>query len=338
MTLYRRLLLTATLLAFAVIALGAYVRLSDAGLGCPDWPGCYGHWLGVPEAAHEQLAAQEAYPERPINTGKAWKEMLHRYLAGTLGLLIFALCLLAWRKTLRQQRSPVLPTLLLGIVCVQAALGMWTVTLLLKPAIVSLHLIGGMTTLSLLVGLSLADGKATGTDRIGSGVRMVAAGTLLAIIVQIGLGAWVSSNYAALACPDFPLCQGQWRPEMDFGHAFSMHRDLGMTADGRLLPLEALTAIHWTHRLGALAVTALTGVLTMILLRTRTRRWQTWGWILAGLLVTQLSLGIANILLALPLALAVAHTLGAACLLTATLAINIQINHRQLFEAQLKKP
>jgi cytochrome c oxidase assembly protein subunit 15 len=331
MTLYRRLLLTATLLAFAVIAFGAYVRLSDAGLGCPDWPGCYGHWLGVPDAAHEQLAAQEAYPERPINTGKAWKEMLHRYLAGTLGLLIFALCLLSWRKTLRQQQSPILPTLLLGIVGLQAMLGMWTVTLLLKPAIVTLHLIGGMTTLSLLVGLNLVNDHTAITPEIGRGTRLLAAAALLAIIFQIALGGWVSSNYAALACPDFPQCQGQWRPNMHFEHAFSTFRELGMTTDGRLLPFEALTAIHWAHRLGAMVVTLIAGTLAIVLLRSSVRRWQTWGWILAVLLLTQISLGIANVLLALPLLLAVGHNLGAACLLTATLAINIQINHQRFF-------
>ena len=209
MRFYRRLLLVATLLAFAVIALGAYVRLSDAGLGCPDWPGCYGHWLGVPDAAHEQQAARIAFPERPINTGKAWKEMLHRYLAGTLGLLILSLCLLAWRKEFRQRQSPALPTLLLCVVGVQAALGMWTVTLLLKPLIVTLHLIGGMTTLSLLIGLALRD-QAVHAVTLGRVTRIVAASALLAIIVQIALGGWVSSNYAALACTDFPSCQGQW--------------------------------------------------------------------------------------------------------------------------------
>jgi cytochrome c oxidase assembly protein subunit 15 len=338
MLVYRRLLLTATLLAFAVIALGAYVRLSDAGLGCPDWPGCYGHWLGVPDAAHEQLAAQEAFPVRPLNTGKAWKEMIHRYLAGTLGLLILSLGLLAWRRDIRRNQPPMLPTLLLAIVCIQAALGMWTVTLLLKPVIVTLHLIGGMTTLSLLVGLQLANGKPINTAGIGQGTRLLAAGALLVIIIQIGLGGWVSSNYAALACPDFPLCQGQWRPNMDFGHAFNLHRELGMTSDGQLLPFAALTAIHWSHRLGAMVLTVVAGMLAIALVRTGAPRWRSWGWILSGLLATQISLGVANVLLALPLALAIAHNLGAACLLTATLAINIEINRQRSFLPELKKP
>jgi len=325
MRFYRRLLLAATLLAFAVIALGAYVRLSDAGLGCPDWPGCYGHWLGVPEAPHEQLAAAQTYPERPLNTGKAWKEMLHRYLAGTLGLCILTLCLLAWRKEIRLRRSPALPTLLLGVVGMQAALGMWTVTLLLKPLIVTLHLIGGMTTLSLLVGLSLRE-QAAQDKVIGQGTRILAAGALLAIIIQIALGGWVSSNYAALACTDLPMCQGAWRPPMSFGQAFSLHRELGMTADGQLLPFQALTAIHWTHRIGAIVVALMVGALALSLLRTGQRRWQIWGGVVLGFLTLQISLGIANVLLSLPLVLAVAHTIGAACLLTVALSINIQIH------------
>ena len=323
MRFYRRLLLVTTLLAFVVIALGAYVRLSDAGLGCPDWPGCYGHWLGVPEAPHEQQAAAQAYPERPLDTGKAWKEMLHRYLAGTLGLLILALSILAWRKECRSQQSPALATALLAIVGLQAALGMWTVTLLLKPVIVTLHLIGGMTTLSILVGMAVARRKAVPDDAARLVTRLLAAGALLALVVQIALGGWVSSNYAALACPDFPTCQGQWQPAMDFTHAFSLHRELGQTADGQLLPLAALTAIHWSHRLGALVVALLSGMLALALFRTGKGRWQVWGGLLAVLLLAQIGLGMANVLFGLPLAIAVAHNLGAALLLTATLAINI---------------
>jgi cytochrome c oxidase assembly protein subunit 15 len=323
--LFHRLLLLATLLAFAVIALGAYVRLSDAGLGCPDWPGCYGHWLGVPEAPAEQLAAAQAYPERPLETGKAWKEMLHRYLAGSLGLLVLTLCVLAWRRECRQQQSPALPTALLLIVCLQAALGMWTVTYLLKPVIVTLHLLGGMATLSLLAGMLFARRETGRAPAIGPVPRLLAGGALLFIVLQIALGGWVSSNYAALACADFPTCQGQWRPEMEFDHAFSLHRELGQTADGQLLPLASLTAIHWSHRLGALAVTLIVGALAVSLIRTGHRRWRRWGGLLLGLLALQLGLGLGNVLLSLPLPVAVLHTLGAAALLTATLAINIQL-------------
>ncbi len=322
MRLFNRLLIIATLLAFAVIALGAYVRLSHAGLGCPDWPGCYGHLLGVPEASHEQLAANQAYPERPVESAKAWKEMIHRYFAGTLGLLILALCLLSWRAALRRQQSPALPTVLLGIVSLQAALGMWTVTLLLKPLIVTLHLLGGMTTLALLIALIPKQNNTLPSTRSGSDLRLPAAIALLAIILQIALGGWVSSNYAALACSDFPLCQNSLLPNMDFGQAFSLHRELGQSADGNLLSLEALTAIHWSHRLGAIIVLLSVSTLATALLRSGAKMQ---GGLLLGLLAVQITLGIGNVLLSLPLPLAVAHNAGAACLLSLTLVINIRL-------------
>lgn len=307
MRLYCRLLTLAALLAFVVIAMGAWVRLSDAGLGCPDWPGCYGQWLGVPEHA--------------ADSAKAWKEMTHRYAAGGLGLAILGICLLAWRH--RPRISPLLPTALSGIVIFQALLGMWTVTLLLKPVVVSAHLLGGMTTLALLVWLKLRenDGPADGT----SSHSLKASGLLaLALVVlQVALGGWVSSNYAALACPDFPTCQGRWLPEMDFGHAFTVHRELGQTAAGALLPASALTAIHWSHRLGALLLGITVGGLGLALLRRP--GWRAWGLLLLLLLILQISLGIANVLLSLPLPLAVAHNVGAALLLSATLAINFRL-------------
>lgn len=322
MALYRRLLLATTLLALVVIGLGAYVRLSDAGLGCPDWPGCYGHWVGLPETQQEQQLAQQAYPDRPLHTAKAGKEMLHRYAAGTLGLLILCLCFLAWRPALRQRQSPALPTLLLGVVGLQAALGMWTVTLLLKPVIVTLHLLGGMTTLALLLTLCLKTWRPPTTVVAPPGLRWLAAAALLAVVVQIALGGWVSSNYAALACPDFPRCQTSWRPAMDMAQAFSLHRDLGYTSDGQLLSNEALTAIHWSHRLGALLVALTVGTLAAKLARSPERRWAHG---LFALLALQLGLGIANVLLSLPLPLAVAHNLGAAALLSGVLAVNLKL-------------
>jgi len=323
---YRCLLLAATVLAFGVISLGAYVRLSDAGLGCPDWPGCYGHWLGVPDQAHEQLAASQAFPERPVETAKAWKEMVHRYFAGTLGLLILGIFLYAWRADSRRTRSPALPTLLLVTVLLQAALGMWTVTLLLKPMIVTLHLLGGMFTLALLLTLLLGEARPVSMQVSGKLLRPLAALALIMVIFQIALGGWVSSNYAALACPDFPLCQGQWRPSMDFAQAFTLRRELGHTGDGRLLSSEALTAIHWSHRLGALAVLLGVGTLALALFRSAWPGGRFWGWSLLGLLALQLGIGIATVLFALPLALAVTHNLGAAALLSATLAINIRLH------------
>lgn len=338
MVLSRRLIFAATLLAFCVIALGAYVRLNDAGLGCPDWPGCYGHFIGVPDTPHEQQAAAQAFPRQPVETGKAWKEMIHRYFAGTLGLMILGIFALAWQRELRRQASPTLPSLLLGIVTLQAALGMWTVTLLLKPVIVTLHLLGGMTTLALLFTLGqrhLAPGQYGPPPAAAPALGLLA---LLAVIVQIALGGWVSSNYAALACPDFPLCQGQWLPETDFAKGFSLHRELGQTADGQLLPLEALTAIHWTHRLGALVVLLTTLPLAWSLMQSEDATWRRWGKILLGVVLAQAGMGIGNVVLSLPLPLAVAHNLGAAFLLTVTLAINLRMRTVGVTSANSRRP
>ena len=322
MALRRRLIFLATVLAFGVVALGAYVRLSDAGLGCPDWPGCYGHLVGVPEHAHEQSEAARAFPGKRVEPAKAWKEMAHRYFAGTLGLLILMICLLSWRQAARQQHAPVLPTALVGMVGFQALLGMWTVTQLLKPMVVTAHLLGGMATLALLVSLNLEE-RRRARVAVGNALALRAQATLAAVIVQIALGGWVSSNYAALACPDFPTCQGDWLPAMDFTHAFTLGRELGQTADGALLPHAALTAIHVSHRLGALVVALLVGNLGWRLLRQPP--WRRWGLLLLGIVSLQIGLGIANVLLALPLPVAVAHNIGAAALLTATLALNLRL-------------
>lgn len=325
MRLYRLLLILATLLAFGVISLGAYVRLSDAGLGCPDWPGCYGHLIGVPEAAHEQSAALEAFPDRPVETHKAWKEMVHRYFAGTLGVLIALIAVFSWRHQRLLNQSPRLPTVLVGVVCAQALLGMWTVTLLLKPVIVSLHLLGGMATLALLLRLLLRQrqrASAPALTRLRN-LQFFAALALFGVIVQIALGGWVSSNYAALACPDFPTCHGVWWPEMDFTQAFQFHRELGQTASGALLSNAALAAIHWAHRFGAAIVTLIVGALAIALFRRPD--WRYWGFLIGAVLVAQLGLGIANILLLLPLPVAVAHNAGAAILLSVTLALNFRL-------------
>ncbi len=322
MRLYRLLLPLALLLAFAVVGLGAYVRLSDAGLGCPDWPGCYGHLVGVPDQAHEQAAAAQAFPGKPVEAHKAWKEMVHRYFAGTLGLLVLAITVLAWRHRRALNQSPMLPTALLMVIAFQAALGMWTVTLLLKPVIVSAHLLGGMTTLALLLWLNL-ERQTMPAAAAGPGLRFWGGLALAAVVVQIALGGWVSSNYAAVVCPDFPMCQGTWLPDMDFTNAFHLRRELGQTGDGNLLSLAALTAIHWTHRLGALVVLGLVGGLGLAL--ARKPAWKGGGLLLLVLLTLQISLGIANVLLALPLAVAVAHNLGAATLLAAMVALNSRL-------------
>ena len=223
---FRRINSLALLLCFCVVVLGAFVRLSDAGLGCPDWPGCYGH-ITVPDADHEVQAAEARFPDRPVEAHKAWKEMVHRYLAGGLGLLILALSILGFR-----QPSPRPPRwLLLGLpalVVFQAILGMWTVTWQLKPAVVTAHLLGGMATLALLALLNLRLWlRRIQPPRLLSAARrcrMLAMLALCVLIAQIFLGGWTSTNYAALACPDLPTCQGQWVPETDFSEAFTLWR------------------------------------------------------------------------------------------------------------------
>ena len=312
---HRRLTAAALALALIVVSLGAWVRLSDAGLGCPDWPGCYGQLVGVPDQAHEIAAAQAAFPGKPVEAPKAWKEMIHRYAAGALGLVIAALALRAWRQ---RTRSPWLELGLLAVVSGQALLGMLTVTRLLKPLIVTSHLLGGMTTLALLVLLWLRLRPAGPAPTVSSPLRLLAGAALAVVVVQIALGGWVSSNYAAAICADFPTCQGSWWPTMDAHHAFTLDRELGATAGGALLPAAALTAIHWAHRLFAGVVLVVVGGFGIRLLGQR--RLNGHGLVLLAALAVQISLGIANVLLQLPLPLTVAHNTGAALLLCAVLA------------------
>jgi cytochrome c oxidase assembly protein subunit 15 len=319
-----RLALLATVLAFSVVVLGAYVRLSHAGLGCPDWPGCYGH-LDVPAGDHEVSQANAAYPQRPVEAGKAWKEMIHRYLAGTLGLLILTLAVGAWRRRHDPAQPVALPLLLLGLVIFQALLGMWTVTLLLKPVVVMAHLLGGLTTLALLWWLVLRQGgwqSAAATSEVRP-LRGWALLGLLLLVAQLALGGWTSANYAALACPDFPTCQGQWWPPMDFQEGFVLWRGLGVSYEGGVLENAARVAIHVSHRLGALLVF---GYLAWLVWRvrggTRDRVVRATALGVAMLLLLQVSLGIANVVLYLPLAVAVAHTAGGALLLLALLTLN----------------
>lgn len=327
MTTYRKLILAALILAFGVVALGAYVRLSDAGLGCPDWPGCYGKLTphNAADAIDAELAAR---PGGPVSHAKAWKEMVHRYFAGTLGLLVLAIAIWAWRERRETRGGPGLPLLLLGLIVFQAMLGMWTVTLLLKPLVVSSHLLGGMATLSLLLWLWLRERGRSGHAYYASSdhLRWAALLGLVLVAVQIALGGWVSTNYAALACPDFPLCHGAWMPPMDFEQGFTLHRKLGETAAGDLLPLTALTAIHWTHRVMALVVTLYLSWLVLRLMRSP--GYIGMGLAIGGLLIMQVTLGISNVLLGLPLAIAVAHNAGAALLLSSLVVLNYRVRRR----------
>lgn len=312
--LFRRVARAGVALAFIVVVLGAWVRLSAAGLGCPDWPGCYGH-LTVEHAAQNADAINEAFPQRPFVYHKAIKEMVHRYFASTLGLLIIALAVIAlWNR--RDPDQPVaLPIALIGLVVLQGLLGMWTVTLLLKPLIVELHLAGGLTTLSLLGWLAIVpQRRSVGPDN--QRLRRIAATGITVLALQILLGGWTSSNYAALACPDFPTCQNSMWPPMDMQDAFILWRGLGIDYEGGVLDHPARVAIHFMHRLGAVAAALTLGYLIVITswltTNPKTRRAAQ---ILGLVLVLQLILGPVMVMHALPLPLATAHNAVAALLL-----------------------
>lgn len=321
---FKKLIIVAALLAFGVIVLGAYVRLSDAGLGCPDWPGCYGK-LSPAHAAEHIAQAETAQPGGPVSAHKAWKEMVHRYFASTLGLLIVIIGVMAWVKREQLMHGMGLPILLIVLVILQGLLGMWTVTLLLKPVIVSLHLLGGVSTLALLVWLGMRQSRDIPEMRTQDAVRMKnwAVAGLVAVFLQIALGGWVSSNYAALACADFPTCKDVWMPEMDFNHAFHFTRELGKTAQGELLSLESLTAIHWTHRLGALITFLLLAVLVFKMVRIPSLA--KLGAVIGLVLLLQIGLGISNVLFSLPLPVAVAHNGVAALLLLTLIVLNFRL-------------
>ena len=322
--LFRVTALIACVLALFVVVLGAYVRLSDAGLGCPDWPGGYGHLLGIPESAREVEQANSAYPQRKVEAGKAWKEVTHRYFAAALGIVIVVLALLAWRHRKDPRQALGIPVFLVGLVIFQALLGMWTVTLLLKPVIVMLHLLGGLAILSLLWWVYLGAGTAPPASRSRAArttVPWLVAGLLL-LVGQVFLGGWTSANYAALACTDFPTCQGQWWPQTDFREGFVFWRGLGTNYEFGVLDNPARTAIHLSHRIMA-AVVALywLALLAYLLARGGTVALRMVSAVTLLLLVIQLSLGISNVVLHLPVGIAVLHNGGAAVLLLAVLTL-----------------
>ena len=311
-------------LSFDLVLFGAFTRLTDSGLGCPDWPGCYGHTSPL-GAGTDISAAQAALPSGPVSHGKAWVEMIHRYLATGVGVLILVLAAASWRERwragwteVRGLRAPLSPwwaTATLVWVCLQGAFGALTVTMKLYPAIVTLHLLGGMGLLALLAAQSQAYARAA--------VRLPAPlyGGLLAAallsIVQIALGGWVSTNYAVLACSDFPHCQGAWWPAMDFAQGFTLQRELGAGKEGAFLPFAALTAIHYTHRLGAYVVLGALALLAWRLHAEGSAESRRWALVLSGVALWQLASGLSNVLLGWPLLAAVAHTGGAAVLVVA---------------------
>jgi cytochrome c oxidase assembly protein subunit 15 len=313
----RTLTLVGVILAFVVVTLGAFTRLVDAGLGCPDWPGCYGH-LTVPDEAHEIATAERMYDDdAPFEAGKAWAEMVHRYFAGTLGLVVLGILIV----TLRTPAAAGQRALAVGLavlVVAQAAFGMWTVTLKLWPQVVTAHLLGGFATFALLWWLWLRLGPAQPAARSGR-LRGHVVLALAVLIAQIALGGWVSSNYAALACPDFPTCQTEWWPPVDFAQGFNVFQHVGPNYLGGLLDSSARAAIQLTHRLGALVTLLVLGALA----------WRLWtvpehrapGAVLAAVLALQVCLGIGNVIFSLPLWIATAHNGVGALLLIVMVAV-----------------
>ncbi len=310
--------LTATLLALVVVVLGAYVRLSDAGLGCPDWPGCYDR-LTVPSDPQAVADANVEYPQRPVDVAKGWKEMVHRYAAGILGLLAAALAAIAWRLRGDASRPHRLAIAILAVVTGQAILGMWTVTWNLKPLVVMAHLLGGMAVLGLLWWQTLR----TQATRFRAGllayrrVRWSLSLALVALASQIALGGWTSANYAALACNEFPSCkQGDLWPDADFATGFKPWHGLGRDYEyATHIGHDAKVAIHLVHRLGALVLTGVLLGLVAVLWRTPGRAARRGALAVAAGLTVQLGLGVGNVVFDLPLWLAVAHNAGAAGLL-----------------------
>ena len=310
----RALSLLALFLTFDLILVGAFTRLTDSGLGCPDWPGCYGS--ATPLGASQAIAAaQSALPSGPVTHDKAWIEMAHRYLASGVGVLITVLTIASWVQARRHRTavSPWWPTLTLAWVCVQGAFGAWTVTMKLYPAIVTMHLLLGIGLLSLLAAQSQAyESKPL---PLSAGLHAGIVVVFALSVVQVALGGWVSTNYAVLACSEFPTCQGGWWPSMDFEHGFTVLRELGAGKDGGYLPFAALTAIHMVHRIGAAVVFTAMALLVWKLRadgRATTRRW---GWAITAVAGWQFASGLSNVVLGWPLVAAVAHTGGAAALI-----------------------
>ena len=310
------LLVLTLFLTFDLVLFGAFTRLTDSGLGCPDWPGCYGSASPVGARA-EISAAQAAMPTGPVTHGKAWIEMIHRYLASSVGVLTIAIMLLAWREHRRRPAglSPWWAVATFVWVCLQGAFGALTVTMKLFPAIVTLHLLGGVVLLALLCLQAVRMGQlvqAQAPVQLPHGLRRALLAGALLVVLQVLLGGWVSTNYAVLVCNTFPQCQGSWWPDMALAEGFELWRPLGQRADGSPISLPALTAIHYMHRLFAYLVLAVLAALAWALARASAlpvqRRW------LLGLGAAQLLTGLSNVVLDWPLAAAVLHTGGAAAL------------------------
>jgi cytochrome c oxidase assembly protein subunit 15 len=327
-----RLALAAVVLAVAVIGLGAFTRLVDAGLGCPDWPGCYGQLLW-PTSADEINAAEQAFPDAPVELDKTWPEMVHRYFASTLGVLAVALVIMAWRH--RGPGQPLkLPLFLLALVILQGLFGMWTVTLKLWPQVVTAHLLGGFTTLSLLwlLALRLDNSRwqlsAAGLDLAGK-LKPLAMLGLVILVLQITLGGWTTSNYAAVACPDLPKCQTQWLPDMDFASGFDVIQGIGPNYLGGVMDNDARVAIHMSHRIGAVITLLYLGWLSLRLWSAPHAQLRRQGGLIGVVLVVQFGLGLSNIWFHFPLFTTVSHNLVGAFLLLTLVHLNYGLRTAQ---------
>lgn len=324
-----RLALLGTLIAAIVVGLGAFTRLVDAGLGCPDWPGCYGHLLW-PNETHEIVRAEERFPDSKVEHEKTWPEMVHRYFASSLGLIVVGLAVLAWLCRDSRRFPFRLPLLLLFLVVWQGLFGMWTVTLKLWPQVVTAHLLGGMSVFALTWLLALRLGNNRWVLPQATWQRLfrlrywLVVGVVI-LFVQIGLGGWLSSNYAAFACPDFPRCQTHWWPPMDVAEGFNIFQQIGPNYLGGLMTNEARVAIHFTHRLGALLTFIYLSGLCLALFYIGEPRVTRVTAVIFALLLVQVGLGIGNVLFAVPLPLAVLHNAGAALLLLSLVTIGVRI-------------
>jgi len=317
----RRLAWAAAAFALFVIVFGAFVRLSNAGLSCPDWPTCYGK-LTWPTQSHEVATANAAFPDRPVEGAKAWREQAHRILVGGLSLFTLGLAVWSWRRREDLGRLTAIPLAATLLIVFQAALGMWTVTLKLLPAVVMAHLLGGMALFALLAYTALRLGAHAGAESDRVLHRMTAAGIAL-LAVQIALGGWTSSNYAALACGnDFPTCLGAWWPATDFREGFVLWRGVGVNYEGGVLDTAARSAIQIAHRIGALIVFAWLSWLAVAAARRPALRGSALA--IALLLLLQVTLGISNVVFGLPLGVAIAHNGVAALLLLALLALMVR--------------
>ncbi|RLV59202.1 heme A synthase [Parashewanella curva] len=319
----KRLVQCSIVFAFIVILMGAFTRLSDAGLGCPDWPGCYGH-LAVPSETHELDKAKQLYPELTVESHKAWLEMIHRYLAGILGLMILAILILCWRQPSAPKK---LSAAIAALVIFQALLGMWTVTMKLMPIVVMGHLLGGFSLISLLLLLywRLTPLQLSHTMSLSPSIKLLAWLALGTLIIQIMLGGWTSSNYAALACTTLPFCEGDWQSQLNWAKAFSPFQGDHISFEYGVLDWATRMTIHVSHRVWAIVTSIFIIWLGLKLLFQHQGFLRTSAIIMLGLLVVQVSLGISNIVFHLPLSVATAHNGVAALLLLSVVTITFGI-------------